>query len=89
MANKVVSLTGTIDKLYEYGANLVEVKLDDDPNVIETAHVDDVTVLDQPKASIADLEKILNEGDGRPVTVNPDGSISPVNSLHTVNGKPI
>lgn len=46
-SNKAVSLTGTIVKLYEEGVPCVEVELDDDSNVIETAHADDVTVLEE------------------------------------------
>ena len=45
LSNKAVALTGTIVKLYEEGVPLVEVKLDDNA-ATETAHVDDVKVLD-------------------------------------------
>ena len=48
--NKAVSLTGTIVKVHD-DQPIVEVKLDDhDPEWIETAHVDDVTVLDEAAA---------------------------------------
>jgi hypothetical protein len=46
--NKAVSLTGTVVKLYDDGSPVVDVKLDDhDPEWIETAHLDDVTVLEK------------------------------------------
>jgi len=49
--NKAVSLTGMIVKVHD-DQPIVEVKLDDhDPEWIETAHVDDVTVLDEAAAA--------------------------------------
>jgi hypothetical protein len=47
--NKAVELSGTICKIYD-DAPVVDVKLDDhDPDWIETAHVDDVTMLEEKK----------------------------------------
>lgn len=51
--NKAVSLTGTIVDISE-DEPIVAVKLDDhDPEWIETAHVDDVTVLDPKDLAVA------------------------------------
>lgn len=86
MTNKAVSVIGTIDALNDDGQTVV-VKLDDSEH-LETVHADDVTVLDKPKATIEELEKILNTEGATPVHVNPDGSVTPI-SFTTVNGKAI
>jgi hypothetical protein len=50
--NKAVSLTGRIVKIHDEGVPCVDVSLDDhDPEWIETAHVDDVTVLEAAAAT--------------------------------------
>lgn len=55
--NKAVSLTGKIVKIYD-DAPVVDVALDDhEPLWIETAHVDDVTVLAAAAQSTAAPEK--------------------------------
>jgi hypothetical protein len=43
MANKAASLTGKIVKIHEDGVPCVDIALDDNPEIIDTAHMDDVT----------------------------------------------
>jgi hypothetical protein len=49
-SNKAVKLRGTVAHVYEDGTPLVEVKLDDS-EAIETAHVNDVTLLEEKTAA--------------------------------------
>ena len=64
MSNKAVSLTGTIEKVYEDGVPCVEVKLDDSDH-IETAHMDDVAVLGEEKP--AEQGTSLHTVNGKPI----------------------
>jgi hypothetical protein len=74
MSNKAVSLTGTIADISE-DQPIVAVKLDGhDPEVLEIAHVDDVTALDQTTVSTATN------------AAAPSGALT---SFVTVNDKPL
>lgn len=86
MSNKAVTITGTIDALNDDGQTVVVKAVDaSGQEFLETVHAADVTPV---KATIEDLEKLLNSEDGTPVTVNPDGSVTR-KSFTTVNGKAI
>jgi hypothetical protein len=49
MHNKAVSVSGTITQVNEDGKTVI-VQTDINPNILEGAHVDDVTVLAEPEA---------------------------------------
>jgi hypothetical protein len=85
MSNKAVILTGTIVQINDDGKSL-DMTVDGHDTHVETVHVNDVAVLDAPKPTIEELEKILNSEDTQKVVINKDGSVS---ALTTVNGKPI
>lgn len=71
MSNKAVRLTGTIERMHEDDARLVDVQLDGHDYVcLDTAHVDDVTVLpaETPEGNAAELR-----GDGIDATVTSEG----------------
>jgi hypothetical protein len=79
--NKAVSLTGKIVKIHEDGVPCVDVSLDDhDPEWIETAHVDDVTLLDESRTA--------NEVP-RATTASGNADSQAGKSLTTVNGVPV
>jgi hypothetical protein len=54
MHNKAVSVEGTITQINEDGKTVI-VQTDINPDILEAAHVDDVTVLETPAEVAADL----------------------------------
>lgn len=75
MANKAVSLKGTIVKIYEEGVPCVDIKLDDHETATETAHIDDVTLLLPPEATEGAVSSTVSAGTSK--------------SFTTINGKPV
>ena len=69
MSNKDVSMTGTIAKFHEEDPSLVDIFIDEHPlNSIDTAYVDDVTVIETPAGTAADLRSM-----GIAATAEPEG----------------
>jgi hypothetical protein len=62
-ADKAVSLSGAVVKIYEDDVPCVDVKLDGHENWIETAHVDDVTPFEEAAAA----KKSFTTVNGKPV----------------------